>query len=119
MFTTYVALSGLVNQLVSYRRSVFVKIVLDLTVLEVKVGLGPLSPVFVVLTGIGPSGGQISYSQLQVNSRETPRLFNTTNITNTTTTSYTRTIRYNVKELKIIFLCLSTQSSIGILPTIR
>ena len=28
-----------------------------------EVGLGP---VFVVLTGIGPSGGQISYSQLQV-----------------------------------------------------
>ena len=41
-----------------------------------EVGLGP---VFVVLTGIGPSGGQISYSQFQVNSRETPRLFNTIN----------------------------------------
>ena len=114
MFTTYVALSGLVNQLVSYRRSVFVKIVVDLTVLEVKVGLGPLSPVFVVLTGIGPSGGQISYSLLQVNSRETPRLFNTTNITNTTTTL---TIRYNVKELKSLeiitttFLCHSEQLS--------
>ena len=108
------ALSGLVNQLVSYRRSVFVKIVVDLTVLEVKVGLGPLSPVFVVLTGIGPSGGQISYSLLQVNSRETPRLFNTTNITNTTTTL---TIRYNVKELKSLeiitttFLCHSEQLS--------
>ena len=45
-----------------------------------EVGLGP---VFVVLTGIGPSGGQISYSRLQVrlDSRETHRLFNTNNIT--------------------------------------